>query len=372
MDTQGRVIKKLIDNGNNDSVDRAEIYTLDVNGLIRQADTDISNDGTIDSRVRYQRDALGNPTIVESNSNATQDDIYESKVINEFDVYGNVIKLSGYAKTSDTPLYINTYRYDANGRKVYSLSEDDGDGILDRTDNAMEYTYDEIGRMTSSHRLPGGKFFERIDKTVEFDSSGHAVKQEVYSIDRNSAGEIIKEKLMFTMTTKGFDPVWDKPIAVDYDNRSTPIETQTYQYDAAGRTGFTYRNLEGFKAHELHFTGLNGEGNFDQTVNMTEAESEVKLNAFANSLKTMVLSQARGHTDLTLDKAVISQIVSKTDGLTIMGDATDTVNLKGFTDAEKLTATVSKGGQVYDQYQFADNGTTYTVLVDTDIHVTLG
>ena len=63
MDTQGRVIKKLIDNGNNGSVDRAEIYTLDVNGLIRQADTDISNDGTIDSRVRYQRDALGNPTI---------------------------------------------------------------------------------------------------------------------------------------------------------------------------------------------------------------------------------------------------------------------------------------------------------------------
>ena len=92
MDEQGRVIKKLIDNGNNNSVDRAEIYTLDVNGLIRRVDTDISNDGTIDSRVSYQRDALGNPTIVESNSNATQDDIYESRVINEFDVYGNVIK----------------------------------------------------------------------------------------------------------------------------------------------------------------------------------------------------------------------------------------------------------------------------------------
>ena len=82
------------------------------------------------------------------------------------------------------------------------------------------------------------------------------------------------------------------------------------------------------------------------------------------------LSDARAATEITLDNDVLRKITTDSQ-LRILGDKTDTINLKDSNEYMKLEETKKVGTNDCHQYTTEVGGDTYTLLIDTDVNVNL-
>ena len=357
----------------------------------------MDNKGQI-TRVSYDRNADG---------------LTDSIEVYTLDQYGRRMKVEAHNGNlvTDKPTKVTTYEYDEVGRKTKAHTDIDGNGVIDAvntyeyniygatTSNKEEnlltgksqthlYTYNERGLAATYALDVNSDGINGTDTSYVYEYNSQGLRSVAY-VSRNSElvqtiyYEFNDQNKIIAMKTdvnnNGYGDAGDFVIKQEWDSNGTLSKYYSVYADGTPRNASSeYINsnigtilVTLFDAKQdgvidsIGFSHLNQ--SFDFTGNAYQSY------AARSALTQITLSNNAYATEITLDKATIQGITNTQNNvLRINGDALDTVNLKDIVASEKLDTTTKVGTNDYNQYQFTDNGTTYTVLVDTDIHVTLG
>lgn len=126
--------------------------------------------------------------------------------------------------------------------------------------------------------------------------------------------------------------------------------------------GFYDTNANG-KYEQLHFGWWGGSSQVTHTEDMTKW-SEEKLALVGKQLHTIQFSYNAAST-LILDKDTLAKASGGT--LNIKGDSNDTIHLKDFTSADKVSSTATT-----DTYRVDIGGQNYNVIIENDVQLILG
>ena len=355
MNALGQISKKYIDATNDGTVDKVEVYTRNANGHVTAKDSYLGQtaEGTPDAKETYTIDSATGLTLSKL--------VYDGKVLSsvnyKYNIYGHAIETIEDKNNDGTPDQINYARYDEHGNKVYMWNDILADGVKGPAEEEVYSTFEnglkvyQKSIQADSGAIKYEGWYEYNDslqvKTASFSYDGKTDKSTVTRIENyeyNDLGQVSR----FTRGPK-----------------NTPTEVTEYTYDSAGR--LIYTQTDWWKANGT-FDDINfARSNVDSKTDFTSWD---QLSLSHYKLQRITLSNETARTEITLDKATVAKMfVASTQ---IRGDATDTVHLKDYTEADKLDATVTSGGQTYNQYVSTTEGVTHTVLIDTDINVTFG
>ena len=270
----GSVERNEIDEDGNGTIDRVEIYTLDVNGNRTRTDFDDDNDSTIDRRESYTLDASGNRTRIEFDDNA---DGTTDRVETYVYVNGNLVRANFDIQADGLVDRSELYFYDVNGNRIRIEFDDDADGISDRVER-----YDADGNL--------------IQQDFDDDDDGTFDRRETYTL--NGTGNRVRTD---------FDDDGDGNInraEFDDDADSAVDRRESYTLDGSGnrtRTEFDDNadgNTDRTETYTLDANGNRTRTDFDDDANGTVERSETyTVDATGNRTRTDFDDDNDGNTD---------------------------------------------------------------------------
>ena len=363
--------------------DAYEIYHRDALGRIEKME--VSNDGKNISSLVYRKfneqNRLvwqGTDTTLSSKDKAT----YEESDIN----------------------IIQTFSYDPIDRVLDDNFDSNADGKLNNNnDRLFRYEY-----LTDSLSIRHETFATRKSDVYIYKDLNDKEIYRIIDVDQDKK-PLDKDSIL---EYGNRNPTWDRPDLMifrkgeklagkDYekitleDVQSSDIiyvEHSIFNNQSIRVIAFRGKTIEGGDKTEMLFAGY-GEADIhteDATMWSTTKWSSTEktmLDMIGGQLGVIVMnpnSAAARESTLIIDKetiAKISQASLTTDkpSIRIQGDNLDSLKLNGFVEGDKLAGTKMISGQEYHQYKFTfdkdssgaiDPATeTYTLLVDTDIHI---
>ena len=184
---------KKIDNNADGKFDKSETYLLDANGNWKSIDIDLTNDGTVDQRRVYTKNATDGTEAVTyyvmDNQGVEHETVKDIFYLNE---HNKSLAKVHYVAGSDTPAYVERYELDASGRveKIYRDNNNDGNLVTIQNgkitqinpinagvDSITTQHYDVYGRVTK--RDYDNNADGKIDNNnqYEYDTNGNLVRE---------------------------------------------------------------------------------------------------------------------------------------------------------------------------------------------------
>ena len=167
---------KKIDNNADGKFDKSETYLLDANGNWKSIDIDLTNDGTVDQRRVYTKNATDGTEAVTyyvmDNQGVEHETVKDIFYLNE---HNKSLAKVHYVAGSDTPAYVERYELDASGRVEKIYRDNNNDGNLVTIQN---------GKITQISPITTG-----VDSitTQHYDVYGRVIKRDY---DNNADGKI--------------------------------------------------------------------------------------------------------------------------------------------------------------------------------------
>ena len=352
--------------------------------------------------------------IIQVSYDRNMDGITDIIDVRTLDSYGRRIKTESYNGDSVTgkPAQVRTYEFDeATGFSTKAFTDIDGNGVIDavntykhniygaltssKEDNLLTgksithlYTYNERGLVATYARDDNSDGINGTDTSYVYEYNSQGLRSvgyvtrnsklvETIYYEYNDQNRIIAMKA--DVNNNGYGDAGDYVVKQEWDSNGTLSKYYSLYPDGTPRNILDEYINSNIGTRLVTLWDIKHDGVIDKIVfSQLNQSFDFTGNAYQSyvarsALTEITLSNTAYATEITLDKATIRGITNTQNNvLRINGDALDTVNLKDIVTSEKLDTTTKVGANDYNQYQFADNGTTYTVLVDTDIHVTLG
>ncbi|MEG9491151.1 hypothetical protein, partial [Mannheimia indoligenes] len=353
LDALGRVAKAYFDTNGDNQVDRAEIYTRDSHGRTVKTEYDEGNNGSIDSNRTYTHNANGYHLTVstDSDNNGTID----ITTTYTRDEYGRAVGTIVATSTGSTT-YVD--KYDAAGNKIYSSTDNRSDGTIN---TEYTWTYDEYGNaLTRTEINAETGAIKNIRTYLEYDTNNRVIKE---SYDDKGDGLSANDVLI----EYGRDTTWG---AVIYQ-KETYLESGKINFiansdlNSVGAQIRTYTDEGGDGViNRLNYGSHIAGGYYDFIDDLTSWDNEQL--AKLTGLEIIRLSRDTARTEITLDAETVAKLAPSNNLLRIWGDATDTVNLEGFTQSGANRA----GTTTY--YKATVEGVEYTLHIDSTIDTVLG
>lgn len=326
----------------------------------------------------YDRNALGKATETKTytGSNTTPDQTTRDTV----DVYGRVTHQDIY-NAAGTLITATDSVYDAQGKLVDWYRDMAPVGTHSSGDVHAHYEYNDQGQMTKQERSYDYKSANpTIGDTTWFtyDALG---RQSVLQQDYDRDGKVSSKTDL--VVTYEYNSLGQQVVQINVNGDGTPRNTYYTDRDVGGTPLYAYGDtLSDGTVDIVGFGNVFGVGGKSQVEDLRTwvqngnfvPKNQIEAAAFSSldfkGITAIQLSNNTNSTDITLDNKVIKALAPKAP-LYIRGDATDTVNYKG-NDLVDTGKTRKVGAETYKEYTTNVEGTTYTVLIDSDINTIIG
>ncbi|MFA9489328.1 MULTISPECIES: hypothetical protein [unclassified Mannheimia] len=331
LDNLGRTEKSYFDTDGDKTTDRIEAYTRDSNGNILRTEI-INNDGEVQAVRIYERNALGQVTKQEVDSD--NDGIIDTRYEYTRDAQGNETAYKVYSYnpiTKQQELTQSAKREfdELNRAKYIELSYVDSS-----RDYRVDYTYDDFGRRLSDVHS-GSR-----THTWTYDYNDDNTLRE--RLDYNKDG-VFTSKSLFVE----YYPEFNAAKVVEGYNAQDELESTTiWLRDSTGAmTNSLIDNTNNGKGWDTYTFGDRGANGVNRNLSQDFTEwSEEKLAQLGDSLSLIRMLNNSAVSELTLNAEVVAKISD--GGLRVQGgsDKNDVLNLSGF---EKASSSSVRGYDLY-------------------------
>lgn len=326
----------------------------------------------------YYRNALGQATETKTytGNNTTPDQTTRDTV----DVYGRVTHQDIY-NAAGTLITTTDFVYNAQGNLVDSYRDMAPIGTHSSGDVHAHYEYNDQGQMIKQERSYNYKSANpTIGDTTwyTYDALG---RQSVLQQDHDRDGKVSSKTDL--VVTFEYNALGQQVVQINTNGDGTPRNTYYTDRDVGGTPLHGYIDtLSDGTVDTVAFGNVSGAYGKAQVEDLRTwvqdgnfvPKNQIDAAAFSSlefkGITAIQLSNNTNSTDITLDSKVIKALSPKAP-LYIYGDATDTVNYKG-NDLVDTGQTRKVRTETYKEYTTNVEGTTYTVLIDSDINTIIG